>query len=159
MPIEKVIIISDKKDEPGCLPMAFGGIAFFVFVLYVVGQMINPSPRTPEAPGFVPVVPRAEPAPRLVPRFVALQPRQYPSPSPEPVFLGRHPTNGGPVFGWQGRRWILPPRPSNPYTYLCVVGGGLHWCWPTPPHPQARLCTDGSSPLRTPGWCWDEKQF
>jgi hypothetical protein len=87
--------------------------------------------------------------------FVAVGAHAYPSPFPPPVFLGRDPSNGFLVYGWAGRRWGLsPPPPNNPYSYLCVVNGGLKYCWNNPPNGTAHSCTRRSDGQQ--GWCWEE---
>ena len=81
--------------------------------------------------------------------FEALGQEKYQRPYPRPILLDRR--RGLDVFRWRGECWFLRHN-GEPYRSLCVVHGGLHWCWPLRPNASAVPCK--SSDTGEDGWCW-----
>ncbi len=152
--IDKVIVIPGEGGGGGGCLKPFLVVMGLLFV-YAWWHEESRKPKPSESPQTLTPpqqAPKQQPrAPQL--QFVPLGPNTYPSPNPLPSIVGRHPTNGDPIYQWRGQRWFVQ-NPRKPYQYLCDVSGTLQICWHNPPNSSAIACVrsvDGAQ-----GWCWNQ---
>ncbi len=156
-----------RSSSPGGAVFVFGLICLGVLAIAIGANQAPSNNPAPPPPSVQPQVNSRSPAPPQPP-----QPKQisvakflplvltYPRPGP-PITRSQYWPDFE-VWQWGGRSFRLrhaPTKPdgaTRPYIYLCVVNGGLDWCWPNPPIANARDCTNNTG---IKGWCWQELEW